>query len=91
MWRPRAFYGLPLPWEGDHSEVVSFLDSLPGDLTAAPAAAHDGFDDTGNLDEGHWTSGGPAILRGWAEDGARLGALPALTRQVDHGASAALP
>ncbi len=91
VWRPRAFYGLPLPWEVDYPDVVAFLDSLPSDLTATPAAAHDGFDEDGVLDDGHWTSGGPAILREWAAAGARLGALPTFTQPSPHGVALALP
>ena len=56
-----------------------------------PAAADDGFDADGALDEGHWTARGPASLQAWARAGARFGALPTLSRGDHIDPAVALP
>ena len=66
VWRPRAFYGLPLAWESVFPDVVAFIEALPERVDGAS-------DDTS------WTVSGPAVLRDWAARGAALSALPPLS------------
>ncbi len=53
LWHPRAFYGLPLPWESELPELARWLDAQP--------SRHGPFGDA--LE---WALSGPPPLRDWA-------------------------
>ncbi len=62
LWRPRPFSQLPVPWQGEHPELVAFLSGLD-------EGAIDGF-------EAGRGSGLPAVMQGWAEEAAAIAAVP---------------
>ncbi len=64
LWRPRPFSQLPVPWEGEHPQLVRWLSDLD-------EGAIDGF-------EGGRDAELPPVMRRWAEEAAAIAAVPSM-------------
>ncbi len=67
LWSPRAFYGLPLPWEAAFPELARWIDAQPVRHGAAGAA-----------EVFAWAEGGPPLLRELGREAQALSALSPL-------------